>query len=94
MRVEALAGVSEKYARRVLVEREGLMSTREAREKAAAETLTSTVRRAGQTHERALLVELWAAEYFQRRGDVEAAQRHRDAAERQGTLAEDCYGRL
>jgi hypothetical protein len=70
------------------------MSTREAREKAAADRLTATVRRAGQIHERALLVELWAAEHYQRLGDLEAAQRHRDAAKRQAAFAENCYGRL
>jgi hypothetical protein len=64
------------------------MSTREAREKVARARLTFTLRRAGQTHERALLVELWAAEHYQRLGDVEAAQRRRDAAKQQATFAE------
>ena len=70
------------------------MSTREAREKDADEGLSAVFRRAAQTHERALLVELWAAEHFLRRGDIEAAQRHRDAAERLGTFAENYYERL
>jgi hypothetical protein len=35
-----------------------------------------------------LLVELWAAEHYQRLGDVEAAQRRRDAAKQQATFAE------
>ena len=70
------------------------MSTREARKKAAGERLSSAFRLAARTHERALLVEMWAAEYFHGRGDVEAAQRHRDAAQQQGTFAENCYGRL
>ena len=58
------------------------------------EELVRTLCKAAQAHERALLVELWAADYFDRRGQASTAQRHRDAAERQASLAENRHARL
>jgi hypothetical protein len=70
------------------------MNSREAREKTAGERLARTLRQAARAHERALLVELWAAEYFERKGHSRIAERHRKAAERQATLAETRYTRV
>ena len=70
------------------------MGTREARVKAAGERLAGTFGRAARAHERALLVEIWAAEYFELRGKAQAAARHRQAAQREAEFAENCYARL
>jgi hypothetical protein len=60
----------------------------------AAERLASTIRSAAQVHERALLVQLWAVEFFQRRGEVSAAERHQAACVREAMSAEHCYALL
>ena len=70
------------------------MTTSGQHEGTAAERLASTIQRAAQAHERALLVQVWAVEYFERRGDLQAAQRHRDAWNREARFAEHCYGQL
>jgi hypothetical protein len=70
------------------------MTTSRPRDAITAERLASTIGTAARAHERALLVELWAAEYFQRRGDMRAARRHQDAGEREARFAQSCYDRL
>jgi len=70
------------------------MNSPQASDETAAQRLAVTLRKAALAHERALLVELWAVEYFTRTGDVQAARRHREACHREATIAEDCYTRL
>jgi hypothetical protein len=67
------------------------MTASTPRETAAAERRASTLRKAARTHERALVVELWAVEYFQRRGEMPAAERHQAACIREAASVEHCY---
>ena len=69
------------------------MDTHKARQKAARERIARRSQLAAWTHERALLLELWAAELLERSGEVQAARHHRAAAEREATYVEDYYSR-